>query len=548
MSVYTTVSAEDLDAWLARYTVGALVELKPIASGIENTNYFVTTAKGRYVLTLYERLPAEDLPFYLNLMAHLARSGCEVPAPEPDRTGALFSIMNGKPAGLVARVEGAPVERPDAEPLPRGGRGARAHAPSPRRPTARGSRTGAGRRGGGRRPAPCARSSRPRRTTLLQRELAFLQGFAKLKLPKAAIHADLFCDNVLFADDAVAGIIDFGFAATDFLAYDVAIAVNDWCDDGSGGLDADRAQAFLSGYHAVRPLTDEERTHWPDLLRAAALRFWLSRLYDLYLPRPGELTHAHDPSRFERILATARAGRARRCPRSSVARPRATHSFPRGPLEHSRPGDGRRLHPPSGRARRGLAAHVVGHVPRRLAAVAGADLAVLPRDHPDHARAERRARGARPGGGDGAEARLRRGHARGRVVAGARAGAAPARPVPRLSLPTCARCSLCGAALYAGVLGRDAGRLGAERRHARAAAGGPAAAARGAAARFPPAARPAGRRPRGASRDARAVVRARAGGLPGRAGDHRARREPARGAGELAADPRLRAGRCSSSG
>ena len=104
MSVYTTVTAEELDAWLTRYTVGGLVELAAIASGIENTNYFVTTEKGRYVLTLYERLPAAELPFYLNLMAHLARADVEVPAPEPDRTGALFSLLNGKPAGLVARI------------------------------------------------------------------------------------------------------------------------------------------------------------------------------------------------------------------------------------------------------------------------------------------------------------------------------------------------------------------------------------------------------------------------------------------------------------
>jgi len=312
MSVYTTVSAEDLDAWLARYAVGALVELKPIATGIENTNYFVTTAKGRYVLTLYERLPAEDLPFYLNLMAHLARSGCDVPAPEPDRTGALFSILNGKPAGLVARVEGAPVDRPDAAHCAAVGAAlARLHLASQQYRARLSNRRG---------PAwwrQAARAVRPFLTpeqdALLQRELAHQQGYAKLRLPKAAIHADLFCDNVLFDGERVAGIIDFGFAATDFLAYDLAIAVNDWCDDGDGALDAARMRAFVAGYHEVRPLTDDERTHWPDLLRAAALRFWLSRLYDLYLPRPGELTHAHDPSRFERILGR-RAAAAPRMP------------------------------------------------------------------------------------------------------------------------------------------------------------------------------------------------------------------------------------------
>ena len=113
MSVYTPVTAEELEAWLGRYAVGTLVEQAPIAAGIENTNFFVTTTKGRYVLTLYERLPADELPFYLNLMAHLARAGVECPAPEPDRTGALFSMLNGKPAGLVTRVDGVPMPSPD---------------------------------------------------------------------------------------------------------------------------------------------------------------------------------------------------------------------------------------------------------------------------------------------------------------------------------------------------------------------------------------------------------------------------------------------------
>ena len=303
MSVYTTVTAAELDAWLARYTIGDLIEHAPIAAGIENTNYFVTTSNGRYVLTLYERLPATELPFYLNLMAHLARAGVEVPAPEPDRTGALFSLLNGKPAGLVARIEGASVHRPTARECANVGNAlARLHVASqsyrPRLSNRRG-------------PAwwrQMARVVQPFLTSeqgeLLASEIRFQTGFGKSKMPKGAIHGDLFCNNVLFHDGAVAGIIDFGFAATDFFAYDLAITVNDWCvvGNGDGALDHERVIALLTAYDAVRPLTEEERAEWPGLLRAAALRFWVSRLHDLYLPRPGELTHAHDPAEFERIL------------------------------------------------------------------------------------------------------------------------------------------------------------------------------------------------------------------------------------------------------
>jgi len=310
MSVYTPVTASDLDAWLTRYAVGGLAELTPIASGIENTNYFVDTERGRYVLTLYERLPASELPFYLNLMAHLARSGVEVPAPIPDRTGALFSLLNGKPAGLVERIEGEPVVAPDRGHCAEVGAAlARLHLASQ---TYRARLTN--RRG----PAwwrQAARAVKPHLTpaqwALLDAEIRFQTGFGRGRLPKGAIHGDLFCDNVLFAGPRVAGIIDFGFAATDFFAYDLAITVNDWCIAGDGGaLDGSLASAMLAAYDGVRPLTPDERDAWPSLLRAAALRFWLSRLYDLHLPRPGELTHAHDPSQFERILRARASERA----------------------------------------------------------------------------------------------------------------------------------------------------------------------------------------------------------------------------------------------
>ncbi|MBK7592884.1 MAG: homoserine kinase [Betaproteobacteria bacterium] len=323
MSVYTAVSSAELEAWLTRYAVGTLVEQVPIASGIENTNYFVTTTRGRWVLTLFERLPAEELPFYLNLMAHLARAGVACPAPAPDRSGALFGMLNGKPAGLTQRIDGAPIVTPDAAHCAAVGEAlGRLHLASASYRSRLGNRRG---------PAwwrQAARAVRPfvsaEQNELLAAELRHQTGFGKVTMPKGAIHGDLFCDNVLFSGERVAGLIDFGFAATDFYAYDLAITVNDWCiardGDARGSLVHELLQALLDGYQSVRPLTPVEREQWPSLLRAAALRFWLSRLYDLHLPRPGELVHAHDPAHFERILRDRIARPSRITPAGRVAR------------------------------------------------------------------------------------------------------------------------------------------------------------------------------------------------------------------------------------
>jgi homoserine kinase type II len=238
-------------------------------------------------------------------MAHLARAGVEAPAPAADRTGGYFSILNGKPASLVARVEGAPMLVPDAAHCAAVGAAlAQLHVASSAYRARLTNRRG---------PAwwrQAARSVRPfldaGQNELLAAELKFQTGFGKGRMPRGAIHGDLFCDNVLFVGDRVSGIIDFGFAATDFLAYDLAITVNDWCivKDGAdtGALVPELVVALVGAYQRVRPLTADERTQWPALLRAAALRFWLSRLYDLHLPRSGELVHAHDPGHFERIL------------------------------------------------------------------------------------------------------------------------------------------------------------------------------------------------------------------------------------------------------
>jgi|SRR5579862_1950316 len=305
MSVYTPVSADELAAWLTRYSLGTVHAFEPIAAGIENTNYFLTADKGRYVLTLYERLPPEELPFYLNLMAHLAHAGSAVPAPEPDRSGALWSFLNGKPAGVVTRLEGAPVILPDAVHSASVGEAlARMHvAVATYRARLSNRRGPAWWRQAARAVAPFLP---PQQNELLAAEIKFQSRFARVKLPRGAIHGDLFCDNVLFQDDRVSGIIDFGFAATDALAYDLAIAVNDWCSfiagESRGALDPARVDAMVGAYCSVRPFSADERSLWPVLLRAAALRFWVSRLYDLHLPRAGELVHAHDPSVFERIL------------------------------------------------------------------------------------------------------------------------------------------------------------------------------------------------------------------------------------------------------
>jgi len=301
MSVYTKVGFDELTAWLARYALSPLVELAPVASGIENTNYFVTTERERLVLTLYERLPAEDLPFYLNLMAHLVHHGVPAPAPIADRSGTYFSMLNGKPASLVRRLEGVPQMSPAATHCAQIGRAlAQLHIATrtfrARHANPRGAswRTQAAR--------AVKRFLNAEQLALLADEMDLQRQVAKKPLPHGAIHGDLFRDNALFDGDTLSGIIDFGFAATDSLAYDIAITVNDWCIDDSCELDPLRTLALLEAYNAMRPLSAEERDAWPSLLRLGALRFWLSRLYDLHLPRPGELTHAHNPQHFERVL------------------------------------------------------------------------------------------------------------------------------------------------------------------------------------------------------------------------------------------------------
>jgi homoserine kinase type II len=301
MSVFTKVSEADISAWLPRFPVGSGVELIPISEGIENTNYFLVTTEGEFVLTLYERLPAEDLPFYLNFTAHLAKSGVAVPQPVTDRTGSLFSMLNGKPAALTQRVKGRPQLAPTALHCGKvGAELARLHLASQKYRGRLTNKRGPGWMLSTYRAVRTVIS--PDQASLIADELAYQRARRVTRLPTGAIHADLFRDNVLFDDGHLTGIIDFGFAATDEFAYDLAITVNDWCVADSGELEPGLRDAMLSSYASVRPLTEAEQAAWPALLRAGALRFWLSRLYDLHFPRAAEINTPHDPAHFERIL------------------------------------------------------------------------------------------------------------------------------------------------------------------------------------------------------------------------------------------------------
>jgi homoserine kinase type II len=311
MSVYTPVSGSQLAEWLRNYSVGTLRALEPVQAGIENTNYFVTTTQGRYVLTLFERLPAEELPFYLDLMAHLARHGIPSPAPIADLSDQYLSRLNGKPAALVTRLPGKSMERPGTSECAElgallarmhlAGRSYAAYLENPRGPKWW---------------RAAARAVRARLdaedAALLDEELRFQALYRFPDLPRGPVHADLFRDNALFDDGRISGVIDFYFAGTDCLLLDLAVCANDWClvdPAGDRGLDETKTRALLGAYAALRPFVALERGAWPVLLRAAALRFWLSRLYDLHLPRPGVLVHAHDPEQFRDILAR-RAGAA----------------------------------------------------------------------------------------------------------------------------------------------------------------------------------------------------------------------------------------------
>jgi homoserine kinase type II len=317
MAVFTEVSPAQAQALLDHLKLGQLSSLRGIGAGIENTNYFVdcTGEDGhlhRYVLTLFERLTAEQLPFYLRLMQHLAQRGVPVPEPHADSTGEILFEVAGKPAAIVDRLHGGHQMAPDAFHCSQVGAAlAQMHLAGRDYPLYQPNLRGLA---WWQQVVPqLLPFLEPDQAELLKSELAYQEQLAAsaryADLPKGPIHADLFRDNVMFEPgegpgrERLTGFFDFYFAGVDTFLFDLAVCLNDWCIDLSDGrLITERAAVFVSAYESVRPLSGSEHRLLPALLRAAALRFWVSRLYDLHLPREASLLKAHDPRHFERVL------------------------------------------------------------------------------------------------------------------------------------------------------------------------------------------------------------------------------------------------------
>jgi homoserine kinase type II len=314
MAVYTEVSLKEAQALLRQLKLGELQSLKGCSGGIENTNYFVTATDEEvthdYVLTLFERLTFEQLPFYLRLMKHLAQRGIPVPDPTANAKGDLVFELKGKPAAVVNKLAGKSELNPTAvhcaavgatlAKLHLEGRDFELSQPNLRSLSWWNETV----------PVVLPHLDEAQ-AALIRSELAYQNHVAASSayaaLPRGPIHADLFRDNVMFdtldGQPHLTGFFDFYFAGIDTWLFDIAVTLNDWCVDlPTGAHHAERAASFMAAYSAVRPLTAAERELLPAMLRAGALRFWISRLWDFYLPREASMLQAHDPGHFERVL------------------------------------------------------------------------------------------------------------------------------------------------------------------------------------------------------------------------------------------------------
>jgi homoserine kinase type II len=315
MAVYTDVAAEDLAAFLAGYDIGELLAYKGIAEGVENSNFLVHTSQGNFILTLYEkRVAAKDLPFFLALMEHLVRRDITCPQPVKNRNGDVLGTVAGRPAAIITFLDGMWIRRPSPNHCAALGTAlAKLHLAGLDFPLKRTNTLSVD----GWRPLVEKCSVRANEVqhdlkSLLTKELAYLEREWPRQLRQGVIHADLFPDNVFFLGDNLSGLIDFYFACTDALAYDVAICLNAWCFESDHSYNVTKGKSLLAAYAAVRPLAAEERNALPILARGSALRFLLTRLTDWFDVPPGALVRPKDPFeyyrklRFHQAVATVR--------------------------------------------------------------------------------------------------------------------------------------------------------------------------------------------------------------------------------------------------
>ncbi len=305
MAVYTDVAAEDLAAFLAGYDIGELLSYKGIAEGVENSNFLVHTSRGYFILTLYERrVAAKDLPFFLGLMEHLHARGITCPQPVQNRNGEVLGQVAGRPAAIITFLDGMWIRRPTPQHCTALGEVlAKLHLAGLDFKMTRANALSVG----GWRPLyeRCrARADEVQRDlgAFIEKELTHLESVWPKSLPQGVIHADLFPDNVFFLAERLSGLIDFYFACTDALAYDVAVCLNAWCFETDHSYNVTKGRNLLAAYAAVRPLSAAERDALPLLARGAALRFLLTRLVDWFDVPPGALVRPKDPIEYYRKL------------------------------------------------------------------------------------------------------------------------------------------------------------------------------------------------------------------------------------------------------
>lgn len=305
MAVYTDVGAEDLSAFLAGYDLGELLSYKGIAEGVENSNFLIHTVRGYFFLTLFERrVTPRDLPFFLGLMEHLANRGLNCPQPVKSRNGGVIGVLAGRPAAIVTFLDGLSIRRPTVAHCAAVGEAlARLHLAGTGFAIKRANALSVA----GWRPLYDGASARADGVqagldTAIAAELGMLEASWPRDLPQGVIHADLFPDNVFFLADRLSGLIDFYFACTDTLAYDVAICLNAWCFETDHSYNVTKGRALLQTYERSRPLSADERQALPVLCRGAALRFLLTRLVDWLDVPSGALVKPKDPLEYFRKL------------------------------------------------------------------------------------------------------------------------------------------------------------------------------------------------------------------------------------------------------